>query len=73
MKINQITCGNCGGRGYATVWNLTFVDEMTGMGTMNSEEVKCGSCNGNGWIEYAVFSVEEAKAILKHCGLNTED
>ena len=72
MNINQITCGNCGGRGRTTVWKAISVDETTGVCTMNSEVVKCESCNGHGYAEYAVFSVEEAKAILKHCGLNTE-
>lgn len=73
MNINQITCGNCCGRGYETIWETTSVDETTGVCTMNSEEVKCRGCNGHGYVEYAVFSVEEAKAILEHCGLNTED
>ena len=72
MNINQITCGNCGGRRLATIWKIKSVDETTGIGTIFSEEVKCPSCNGKGWVEYAVFSVEEAKAILKHCGLTTE-
>ena len=72
MNINQITCGNCGGRGYATVWEVTSVDETTSVSIMHSKEVKCESCNGKGWCEYAVFSAEEAKAILEHCGLSTE-
>ena len=72
MNINQITCDNCGGIGHITVWKVASTDEKTGIGTMKSEEVVCESCNGKGWAEYAVFSVEEAKAILKHCGLSTE-
>ena len=73
MNINQITCGNCGGRGSTIVWETTFANDTTSISTMHSELVKCESCNGHGWVEYAVFSVEEARAILKHCGLNTED
>lgn len=72
MNINQITCGNCGGTGHVTLWKLFSTDEKTGIGTMKKEEAVCGNCNGKGWTEYAVFSVEEAKAILKHCGLTTE-
>ena len=72
MNINQITCGNCGGRGRTTVWKETHVDETTSISTFHSEEVKCESCNGKGWCEYAVFSVDEAKAILEHCGLSAE-
>ena len=72
MNTNQITCGNCCGVGRTTIWKAISMDEETGIGTMRSEEVVCDTCNGNGWVEYAVFSVEEAKAILKHCGLSTE-
>lgn len=72
MKINQITCGNCGGVGHITIWEPISMDEKTGTVTAQSEEVVCSVCNGEGWSEYAVFSVEEAKAILKHCGLSTE-
>lgn len=72
MNINQITCGNCGGTGRAINWKVVSEDTKTGIGTMQSEKVVCPCCNGKGWTEYAVFSVEEAKAILKHCGLSTE-
>lgn len=72
MKINQITCGICGGVGSIVNWKVVSTDEKTGIGTMQSEEVVCSACDGKGWTEYAVFSVEEAKAILKHCGLTTE-
>ena len=72
MNINQITCGNCGGVGHTVVWKIVSTDEETGIGTMQSEQVVCESCGRKGWIEYATFSVDEAKAILKHCGLSTE-
>ena len=72
MKINQIACGNCGGFGHIQTWKVVSKDEKTGVSTMQSEEVVCDVCNGKGWTEYAVFSIEEAKAILKHCGLTTE-
>ena len=72
MNINQITCGNCCGTGQTTVWKVVSKDEETGINTMQSEASICSRCNGKGWTEYVVFSVEEAKAILKHCGLITE-
>jgi hypothetical protein len=72
MNINQITCGNCGGSGRIVVWKIVSTDEETGIGTMQKEENVCQSCNGKGCTEYAIFSVDEAKAILKHCGLTTE-
>ena len=39
---------------------------------MNILQETCGNCGGKGWREYAVFTVDEARAILKHCGLSTE-
>jgi hypothetical protein len=51
---------------------LVEIDEEAGVGRAQSEEVVCPNCNGVGYTEYPVFSVEEAKAILKYCGLSTE-
>lgn len=70
MDINRITCENCGGSGHTIVWKVK--DRQGNMGTAYSEEITCTQCGGCGYIEYPVFSVEEAKAILKHCGLSTE-
>lgn len=39
---------------------------------MKKEETICETCNGRGYTEYATFTLEEANAILKHCGLTTE-
>lgn len=66
MKRMQVTCGNCAGVGYTVRWNVV------GDGVAQSEEIKCENCDGKGWTEYAVFSIEEAEAILKHCGLDKE-
>lgn len=73
MNINQITCGNCGGVGHTVIWKIVSTDKKTGISTMQNEQVVCESCGGKGWTEYAVFSVKEANAILKHCGLTTEN
>ena len=70
MEINRITCGKCLGDGHTIVWKM--VDMNNNIGTIQSEEVICEQCGGRGFIEYPVFSVEEAKAILKFCGLSTE-
>ena len=72
MHIGQITCCACGGRGCVEVWKMVEYDELLHTGTAQREEATCGNCNGKGYVEYPVFSVEEAKAILKHCGLSTE-
>lgn len=42
-------------------------------GTMEREEVVCKACNGKGCTAYATFTIEEANAILKHCGLTIEN
>jgi predicted methyltransferase len=42
------------------------------IGAEKKEEVVCEACNGEGYIEYAAFTLEEVKTILKHCGLSAE-
>lgn len=72
MNVMQVTCGNCGGARNTVIWKTFSVDKETGIETLKSEQVVCERCGGKGWIEYATFSVDEAKAILKHCGLSAE-
>lgn len=69
MDVMQVFCGSCAGTGKQINWKV--VDINDNMGTM-VEEVVCGACNGKGCTEYTTFTLEEAKAILKHCGLSTE-
>ena len=66
----QKTCGSCGGTGKYLGWKHVESNNQTSK--WEETEVICPQCNGAGWTEYAVFSVEEAEAILKHCGLTTE-
>ena len=70
MERRHVTCANCFGTGKTTVWKLVYLDDKSN--TMQKEENFCTQCNGKGYTEHAVFSVEEAEAILKHCGLTTE-
>lgn len=70
MNVMQVLCGSCAGTGKQINWKI--VDMSDNMGTMEKEEVVCGACNGEGYTEYATFTLEEANAILKHCGLTTE-
>ena len=70
MNIMNITCDSCAGTGKQLKWNL--VNMENNIGTMESTEVVCEVCCGKGYTEYAVFTLEEAKVILKHCGLSTE-
>ena len=70
MNVMQVLCGSCAGMGKQINWKI--VDMSDNIGTMEKEEVVCGACNGKGYAEYATFTLEEANAILKHCGLTTE-
>ena len=71
MDVIKVTCGICAGVGKHYKWKAVYMDDVSG--TMEREEVVCKACNGTGYTEYATFTLEEAKAILKHCGLSTEN
>ena len=66
MRTMHVTCGTCCGIGKLKTW-FEICE-----GTMQLKETVCDQCGGNGCTEYAVFSIEEAEAILKHCGLSKE-
>ena len=72
MRVKRETCRNCGGYGKLSRYVVDSVDEASGVISATNKESVCPDCKGNGYIDYAVFSVDEAKAILEHCGL-TED
>ena len=65
------TCDTCLGRGKRDVWVTSYTDSITNTMT-KSEEIVCKACNGKGYTKCAAFSIEEAEAILKHCGLSKE-
>lgn len=69
MTIKRKACGRCHGYGYVETY-IPFIDDKTGRCKIKTNA--CKACNGNGYAEYAEFTVEEAKAILKHCGLDKE-
>lgn len=69
MQIMKITCGTCSGFGKETVWKAVPLSENSNIGTMSREEFICGVCGGLGYTEYALFDLEEADVIMKHCGL----
>ena len=70
MNIVKVTCGTCAGIGKKINWKIITMENN--IGTAEKEEVVCEVCGGKGYTEYANFTLEEAKAILKHCGLSTE-
>lgn len=73
MERMKAACGNCAGVGKRIEWGIQpGVYDEDGFHKAIREEIVCEACNGKGYTEYAVFSVEEAEAILKHCGLSTE-
>ena len=71
IKVNQ-TCGTCGGTGIIHNWIVEKepVNHEYGIGKL--EKVKCSACDGKGYLEYAMFTLEEAEQIMKVCGLSTE-
>jgi hypothetical protein len=70
-KVNQ-TCGTCGGTGIIHNWIVEKGSGNYAWGLAKSEDVKCTACDGKGYTEYAMFTPEEAKQIMKVCGLSTE-
>lgn len=68
MNVMNVRCDKCDGFGYISRWIIP--DDNVHIANRSTEI--CDECNGKGYTEHAVFSVEEAKAILKHCGLSTE-
>lgn len=67
MQKFNVLCGKCTGMGY-TNQRIAY----TGDGLFKIEKDTCEECGGKGHTEYAIFSIEEAEAILKYCGLNKE-
>ena len=70
MRTIQQTCGSCAGIGKVVNWKITS-NQGSNYGTAEKIEEECPLCGGKGYTECAVFTVEEAQAILKHCGIIT--
>lgn len=70
MDVIKERCKVCDGFGKQTNWKNIPLDEF--LGTLEKVEVECEACKGKGYIEYAVFSREEATAILEYCNLNKD-
>ena len=71
MKVVQQPCSACGGTGFLEIWEVTGEKDTNGYNIATMRHQKCGACGGNCYTEHAVFTVEEAQAILKHCGITT--
>lgn len=66
MERMQLICRKCSGIGYIDEKIIPNYDGFT----CKIKKDICDECNGVGHTEYAIFSIEEAEAILKHCGLS---
>ena len=69
MNIIRQMCGNCAGTGEITQYITTTLKH--GGIVMPFDKEECYACGGKGYTEYAMFTMEEAQAILKHCGIIT--
>ena len=72
MDIIRECCNMCGGTGRIEVFKSFVRSESKGFEGVETEKVPCVTCDGKGCKEYARFTIEEANAILKHCGLGEE-
>lgn len=66
--MNKITngCSYCAGLGYT---EQRFIPCNDGSNKFYTEQKICPHCNGTGKQEFALFTIEEANAILEFCGL----
>lgn len=65
MERIREMCKHCAGTGYPNQIIKPSED-----GTLRAFKGEpCEKCDGKGYYEYALFTVEEAKAIMAHCGL----
>ena len=69
MNTIQQICGTCGGRGFLDIWEVTDKKDANGYDIAIGRREQCHACNGKCYAEYAAFTVEEAQAILEHCGI----
>lgn len=72
MNIINMTCDSCAGTGTITNWVLRENDGTETTHTAYRVDEECPHCGGKGYTEYAMFTVEEAKQIMKVCGIQTE-
>lgn len=72
MDIINKTCPSCNGTGTTINWITTATAESSSFGFAQKKVDVCQRCLGKGYTEHALFSIEEARAILNHCGLSTE-
>ena len=68
MKPLHNTCGTCAGTGTHTKWKVSDGE----LKVAEAETEVCTACGGRGYLEYALFDLEEAKKILEHIGIENK-
>ena len=71
MNIRSRVCDFCLGEGKVNHYRNLGISE-NGYGAVKLEKMTCPVCEGRRSVDYAEFTVDEGKAILKFCGLSTE-
>jgi len=65
MERIQKTCNSCGGVGHITYYKVTSEDPDSDRGIAQEVVEECSVCGGKGWKEYALFTIEEAEALIR--------
>lgn len=63
MRTMKFICGTCLGHGIVDPYIKSSDNAY------KSIEQTCPECRGEGSREYALFEIEEAKELLKRCGM----
>ena len=72
MNVIRQHCYTCNGTGVKINWITTAAADNPATGIAHKRVDTCQQCKGKGYTESVLFSIEEAKVILSHCGLSTE-
>ena len=70
MITKLMECPYCNGTGKVDKYEPIINHDDESIKTLKRHIVVCNKCNGTRYVEYVVFTVEEAEAIMKHCGLH---
>ena len=66
MRTMKVGCDAC--YGFGSTERTTLQED----GRFHSVKTPCSVCGGKGYFEYALFEIEEAKELLKRCGMENE-
>ena len=74
MIKKLMKCPYCNGVGEVVKWEPIEPVENDGrmVNCLKRVDDTCEHCKGIGYVDYVMFTIEEAEAIMKHCGLHIE-